>query len=406
MKPKQEPTIMQEQPKQPSTTSTSQQPSTTPKAPREKKPMGRKLYTALIIPACVIAGVAGSFAYSQLISSTTEQQAVSNSTVISQEGDAIAEAASKIGPSVVSIVTESTSRTLYGGSTQEESAGSGIIISKDGYVMTNKHVVSSSTGSVQVILADGTSYDNVEFVGSDPSNDVSFLKIKGVSDLTPATLGDSSTMKVGTKVIAVGNALGEYQNTVTTGIISALGRPVVASDSSGSSTEQLENLIQTDAAINSGNSGGPLVSLSGEVIGINTAVASNAQGIGFAIPVNDVKGMVKTLLSSGKVVKPYIGVRYVSITADIAKEYNLPVKSGAYIISGSGEAAVVSGSPADQAGLKEKDIITKINGTAVDGTHPFASLIAQHSVGEQVTITYLRDGKESTVTVTLAERSS
>jgi serine protease Do len=317
----------------------------------------------------------------------------------------IANVASKVSASVVSIVTESSARTYFGYSTTQESAGTGIIISGDGYIMTNKHVVSSTTKSIQVVAADGTTYKDVSFVGSDPNNDVSFIKIKGVKDLKAVTLGDSSAMKVGQKVVAIGNALGEYQNTVTTGIISALGRPVTAGDSTGSETEQLENLIQTDAAINSGNSGGPLVNLSGEVIGMNTAVASDAQGIGFAIPINDVKGMVKTLLASGKVEKPYIGVRYISITPDVASEYNLSVKNGAYIVSGNGQDAVVSGSPADKAGLKEKDIITKVDGTNVDSTHPFASLVAQHSVGDKVTLTYLRDGKQATVTVTLAAAS-
>ena len=225
-----------------------------------------------------------------------------------------------------------------------------------------------------------------------------------MSNLTPATLGDSSAMKVGTKVVAIGNALGQYQNTVTTGIVSALGRPVMAGDESGSMVETLENLLQTDAAINPGNSGGPLVNLKGEIIGINTAVASDAEGIGFAIPINDVKGMVKTLLAEGKVVKPYIGVRYVSLTMAAAKEYELSVSNGAYVLSGENQPAIVVGSPAEKAGLKEKDIITKVNGTAVDGTHPFASLVAQHSVGEKVTITYLRDGKEATASVTLSAR--
>lgn len=369
--------------------------------PKPKKPMARKLYTTLMIPACILAGAAGSFVYSEL--SPGQNQAVShNSTVISQEGDAIAAAASKVGPSVVSIVTESTTRTFYGPSVQQ-GAGTGVIISKDGYVVTNKHVVSSS-GKVQVILSDGTSYNDVKFVGSDPTNDISFLKIGGVSDLTPVALGDSSNVKVGQKVVAIGNALGEYQNTVTTGIVSALGRPVIAADASGNSYEQLENLLQTDAAINPGNSGGPLVNLGGEIIGINTAVATEAQGIGFAIPINDVKGMVKTLLATGEVVKPYIGVRYVSITPDIAKEYNLKVKSGAYVVGDGEQSPVASGSPAERAGLKEKDIITKVNETDIDSTHPFASVIAEYSPGDNVKLTLIRDGKEAVVSVTVAKR--
>lgn len=372
--------------------------------PKVKKRMGRVPFALLVGCMCLVLGFAGPviFAATGWLSKTNM---VNSETVVSQEGDVIASVANKLNASVVSIVTESTARTYYGYSTTQQSAGTGIIISADGYIMTNKHVVSSTTKSIEVVLADGTSYSAVSFVGSDPNNDVSFIKIKDVTGLTAVKLGDSSAMKVGQKVIAIGNALGEYQNTVTTGIISALGRPVTAGDETGTETEQLENLIQTDAAINSGNSGGPLVNLSGEVIGMNTAVASDAQSIGFAIPINDAKGMIKTLLVTGKVVKPYIGVRYISITPDVVSEYNLGVKNGAYIISDSGQAAIVSGSPADKAGLQEKDIITKVNGTNVDSTHPFASLIAQHSVGEKVTITYLRGGKESTVTVTLVSAS-
>lgn len=369
-----------------------------------KKRMGRLPFAIITAVFCLLLGFAGPVTF-WATGWLTKTSTVNSETVVSQEGDVIANVASKVSASVVSIVTESTSRTYYGYSTTQESAGTGIIISADGYVMTNKHVVSSTTKSIQVVTADGTTYKDVTFVGSDPNNDVSFIKIKGVSDLKSVTLGDSSAMKVGQKVVAIGNALGEYQNTVTTGIISALGRPVTAGDSTGTETEQLENLIQTDAAINSGNSGGPLVNLSGEVIGMNTAVATDAQGIGFAIPINDVKGMVKTLLTSGKVEKPYIGVRYISITPDVVSEYSLSVKNGAYIVGGSGQSAVVSGSPADKAGLKEKDIITKVDGTNVDSTHPFASLVAQHSVGDKVTLTYLRDGKELTVTVTLAAAS-
>lgn len=310
--------------------------------------------------------------------------------------------ANKVGPSVVSIITETTSRSYF--SPTQRGAGTGIIISSDGYIVTNKHVVSSSTKSIEVVLSDGTSYKDVDFVGSDPSNDVSFLKIADAKDLTAAKLGDSSAMKVGQKVIAIGNALGEYQNTVTTGIISALGRPVMAGDGTGQVVEQLENLVQTDAAINPGNSGGPLVNLSGEVIGINTAVATDAQGIGFAIPINDVKGMVKTLLAEGRVVKPYVGIRYVTITPDVAKEYDLSVRSGAYAIGSGSESAIVSGSPAEKAGLKEKDIIIKVGKDKVDSTHPFASLIAQLSPGDKVDITYIRDGKEAVAKVTIGSR--
>ncbi|HMR72803.1 MAG TPA: trypsin-like peptidase domain-containing protein [Candidatus Saccharibacteria bacterium] len=372
--------------------------------PKPRQPLSRVTFGMLVVFASLAAGTGGAAAVVHFWGDNT--QIVNQQSVVMQESELVSEVAEKVSPSVVSIVTEETMTSYFGGTSTSQSAGSGVIVSKDGYIITNKHVVSSSTKDFKVIASDGTTYDDVTFVGSDPSNDIAFLKIKNVSDLTPATLGDSSTMKVGTKVVAIGNALGEYQNTVTTGIISGLSRPVTASDSTGRSVESLENLMQTDAAINPGNSGGPLVNLSGEIIGINTAVASDAEGIGFAIPINDVKGMIKTLLAEGKVVKPYIGVRYVSITPEVAKQYDLDAKNGAYVVSGGSDPAVVAGSPAEKAGLKEKDIITKVNGTTVDGTHPFASLIAQHSVGEKVTLTYVRDGKEATVTVTLAERSS
>lgn len=391
---------------QPLTSSEEETPpvAATPPVPKEKKRMGRVPFALLVGGLCLALGFVGPAVF-LATGAFGKTNTINSETVVSQEGDVIANVASKVSPSVVSIVTESTTQSYFGYSTSQESAGTGIIISADGYIMTNKHVVSASTKSIEVVTAAGTSYKDVSFVGSDPNNDVAFIKIKGVSDLTAVKLGDSSAMKVGQKVVAIGNALGEYQNTVTTGIISALGRPVTAGDATGTETEQLENLIQTDAAINSGNSGGPLVNLSGEVIGMNTAVATDAQGIGFAIPINDVKGMLKTLLANGKVEKAYVGVRYISITPSVASEYSLSVKNGAYIIGDSGQSAIVSGSPADKAGLKEKDIIIKVDGTNVDSTHPFASLIAQHSVGDKVTLTYLRDGKEATVTVTLGSAS-
>lgn len=367
-----------------------------------KKPLRRGHSAAWLLVGSLVAGGIGAYTVERFIGDNT--QVINNQSVVMQEGELVASVASQVSPSVVSIVTESTGRNIYGISTIQQSAGSGIIISQNGYVMTNKHVVNSSAENVEVILADGTSYDDVEFVGSDPTNDIAFLKIKNVSGLTPAKLGDSASLKVGQKVIAIGNALGQYQNTVTTGIISGTSRPVMASSANGSSVEALENLLQTDAAINPGNSGGPLVGLNGEVIGINTAVASQAEGIGFAIPINDAKGMIKTLLADGKVVKPYVGVRYISVTPDVVKQYNLNVKNGAYVKSSPNAPAVVSGSPAEKAGLKEGDIITKIDDTPVDSAHPFASLIAQHSVGDKVKLVYLRDGRENTVEVTLAPR--
>lgn len=379
-------------------------PNLSPGAPIQRIPqsLSRGRFATLVLVGALMAGGVGGFAVVNWTSDN--KQIINNQSVVMQEGELVASVASQVSPSIVSIVTESTGRSLFGAAVLQQGAGSGIIISQDGYVMTNKHVVNSSAKNVEVILSDGTSYEDVEFVGSDPTNDIAFLKIQNVSDLTPAKLGDSSSLKVGQKVIAIGNALGQYQNTVTTGIISGTSRPVMASDANGASVEALENLLQTDAAINPGNSGGPLVGLNGEIIGINTAVASEAEGIGFAIPINDAKGMIKTLLADGRVVKPYVGVRYISITPDVAKQYELKVKSGAYIKANENSPAVMVDSPAEKAGLREGDIITKVGQVAVDSSHPFASLVAQHSVGDKVKLTYLRGDKEATVEVTLAAR--
>jgi len=354
-----------------------------------------------LIFLCFIASFLGAWVFIQSglanlanVTNITERQKLVD------EGNAVAEVAKEVSPSVVSIVTESTAQTYFG-STQQESAGTGIIISKDGYILTNRHVIPANASKVQVVLSDGTAYDNVKVVGRDPLNDLAFLKIDGASNLTPAKLGNSSDVKVGTRVIAIGNALGQYQTTVTSGIISALGRPLTASSENGDSSESLENLLQTDAAINPGNSGGPLVNINGEVIGINTAVSSEGQGIGFAIPIDDAKGLIKSVVESGELKRAYLGVRYVSITPDIANQLKLSVKQGAYV--SEGEDAVVSGSPAAKAGLKAKDIITKVNGTEIDARHPLASQLSQFAPGDTVTLTVLRGDQTLELKVTLAQ---
>ena len=218
-----------------------------------------------------------------------------------------------------------------------------------------------------------------------------------------AQVGDSSKVNIGDSVVAIGNALGQFQNTVTSGIISGHGRSVQASTGSGSDSENLEDLFQTDAAINEGNSGGPLVNLEGQVIGINTAVAGNAQNIGFAIPINDVSGLIKSVKETGELKRPYLGVVYVSLTDHIAKQYNLSAKRGAYIPPQStlGQETIISGSPADEAGLKEGDIITKINGTSIDENTSLTSLLGKQSSGDEVTLTVQRGDKQITIKATL-----
>jgi serine protease Do len=202
--------------------------------------------------------------------------------------------------------------------------------------------------------------------------------------------------------VAIGNSLGQYQNTVTSGIISGKGRPVSAGSEDGSSSENLTDLLQTDAAINPGNSGGPLLNLSGQVIGINTAVAANAQGIGFAIPINSTKGTLKEVLAGKGVRRSYLGVRYVPLSAETAKQYNLSVRQGAYVIGSGAGSAVDANGPAAKAGIQEKDIITKVNGLEVGPRGSVSSLIGEYAPGDTVALTILRDSKTIVKNVTLA----
>lgn len=312
----------------------------------------------------------------------------------------IADIADKVSKSVVSIVTSTKTTNFFGQSTDAAAAGTGIIVTNDGYILTNKHVINGAN-KVTVILDDGTTYEDVEVVATDPLNDIAFLKIKDVSDLEAAKLGDSKTINVGQQVIAIGNALGEYQNTVTAGIISGIGRSVTASDGSGYNAETLSDMIQTDAAINSGNSGGPLVNAAGEVIGVNTATSTSAENMGFAIPISSVKGMLNQLIETGKAKRAYLGVYSSEITSEAAKAYNLPVTSGAYLYSPSSYSAIVKDSPAAKAGLKDKDIVTKVNGVSVGSSGSLANLISEYKPGDTVQLTVIRDGKEIAVNVTL-----
>lgn len=310
----------------------------------------------------------------------------------------VAEVSSRVAPSVVSILTETRTTNWFGQSTTSSAAGTGVIVTADGYVLTNKHVVEGAK-KIEIVTSDGTTYSDVTLVGTDPLNDVAFIKINNVRDLTPAMLGDSKTLQTGQQVIAIGNALGQYHNTVTQGIISGTGRDLIAGDKSNSSYyERLSDMIQTDAAINGGNSGGPLLNGAGQVIGINTAVYSDGNGIGFAIPISAVKGMLKTIINTGKAERAYIGVSYVNITPSVQKQYNLSASRGAYV---GGSPAVIKDSPADRAGLVDGDIITGVNGIEVGTSGSLATLIGEYGVGDTVELTYLRNGEEHTTKLTL-----
>lgn len=365
----------------------------------------RHWWVGIAVAAGIILCLGVGFGSSQLFSTlfqeteTTSRPAVANdgNKIITSEEESIAGVVEKVSPSVVSILTTSQTVSPYGVA-EEQGAGTGIIVGKDGYVMTNKHVV-NGTNTVSVVLTDGTTYDKVKVLGADPLNDVAFLKIPNVSNLPTAELGDSTSIRVGQKVVAIGNSLGQYQNTVTSGIISGTGRPVSAQ--AGESVENLTDLIQTDAAINPGNSGGPLLNLSGQVIGINTAIIENAQGIGFAIPIGATKGMLKGVLAGGGVERAYLGVNYLSITADVASHYQLPVKKGAYVFSTTNQSAVIPNGPAAKAGIQDKDIITKVGDIEIGDKGGMASLISEYAPGDTVELTVLRGGQTVKLKVTL-----
>lgn len=293
-----------------------------------------------------------------------------------------------------------------GTQSQEVGAGSGFIVSKDGMILTNKHVVSDSKADYTVLTNDGQKYP-AKVVALDPVQDIALIKIQSTNTFTPVVLGDSSDLQIGQTAIAIGNALGQFSNTVSVGVVSGLQRTISASDQSGGFSETLENIIQTDAAINEGNSGGPLLNLKGEVIGINTATAQGAQSIGFALPINIAKKDIDQVAKTAKIVYPFLGVRYALVDSKIKQKYNLSVDYGAYVLTGqNGESAVSSGSAAEKAGIKEKDIILEINGEKISQSNSMATIIQKYSAGDKINLKLLRDGKEMDVQATLGERTS
>ena len=311
------------------------------------------------------------------------------------EAGSIADIANKVSDSVVSITTEVRTKTWFGTESTGQAAGTGFIISESGYIMTNKHVVENAK-TVNITLNSGKTYKNVKVVGLDPLNDSAILKVENPENFKAVKLGDSKTINPGQQVIVIGNALGEYSNSVTSGIISGTGRSLVASDSNGSAYEQLSDMIQTDAAINGGNSGGPVVNAAGEVIGIATAYASSSQTVGFAIPIASVKGIINNVLETGNFARAVLGVQYTTVTADIADENNLPVNYGAYISD-----KITSGGAGESIGLAKGDIITEVNGIKIGKAGSLSTLIGEYKVGDKITIKYLRNNQEHLKEVTL-----
>lgn len=327
--------------------------------------------------------------------------------VLLKEESVVIDVAEKASPSVVTVTIKTPRQRIFsfspfggfqegfqGGETSD--IGSGFVISSDGLIVTNKHVVSNTGGTYKVVTKDDKEYDVVE-IDRDPNNDIAILKIDA-DDLKPLELGDSSNLKVGQTAIAIGTALGEFRHTVTTGVVSGLGRGITAGSVYEGYVEKLDNVIQTDAAINPGNSGGPLLDSSGKVIGINVAVAQGAQNIGFAIPIDTVKDALKVFNQTGKFpAKPYLGVRYQSISKRTAVLNNIP--QGMYVVE------VVEGSPAQKADIKVDDIITKIDGVELNENSILSDVIANKKPGDEITIEINRNGETLTLKAKLEESS-
>lgn len=329
-----------------------------------------------------------------------------NSLQILSEDNVVIDVAEQVSPSVVTVSAQSPKRRVlefspFGGlrsrieGGEPQDIGSGFIVTADGLIVTNKHVVSDTSVTYKVVTKDGKEYDAKQ-ISRDPTNDIAVLKIDA-SGLTPVKLGESGELKVGQFVVAIGTALGEFRHTVTTGVISGLGRGITAGSSLEGFVERLDDVIQTDAAINPGNSGGPLLNSSGQVIGVNVAVAQGAQNIGFAIPINVVKNALGEYNKTGKFpAKPFLGVQYQMIDKEGAVLNNVP--QGAYV------SDLVAGSPAEKAGILVGDIITKIDGVELkDATGGLADVVSKKKAGDSISMDIWRDDKSMTINVTLSE---
>lgn len=370
------------------------------------------LASLLMIVACISALV-GAFAGGALVLryiptpvAVTQNQAQPSSPVVAEQAlsvsstdveTAITQAVEKVGPAVVTVVGVIPGQnTFFGPTGDSEVSGSGVIVSKDGYIVTNNHVIEGSS-QVYVILADGTQLP-AEVLNTDVYADLAVLKAEGEMPAV-AIFGNSDTLRTGESVIAIGSPLGDFKNSVTVGVISATGRKIDTGNG-----YQMEDLIQTDAAINQGNSGGPLVNLAGEIVGINTLIVRGsgmgsavAEGLGFAIPANTARIIGSQIIETGYFARPTLGVDWVSITPSIARRYRLPVQYGAYITQ------VYTNGPAENAGLLTDDIIVRIGDISLDANNSFVNALFNHQPGETVEIEVLRNGESKVIQVILAE---
>lgn len=399
----------------------------------------KKLITILIIATFILSstigasfgflgGIAGNGVYNWLRERTGGQlpDFTNTETVTTiKEESAITEAVKKVSPSVVSIIVTKDipiieqywsdpfgdfffpfrvpQQRQNGTEKKEVGGGTGFIIASDGMILTNKHVVSDEEAEYTVLTNSGDKYE-AKVLARDDTNDLAILKIDK-KDLPAVEFGDSDAVEIGQTVIAIGNALGEFRNTVSAGVVSGLSRSITAGGGAGGA-EQLTGVIQTDAAINPGNSGGPLLNIKGQVIGINTAIVEGAQNIGFAIPINDAKADIQSVKEFGRIKKPYLGVRYVMINKNIKQRNKLDIDEGALILRGSeeGDLAVVPGSPADKAEIVENDIILEIDGIKLTQDNPLANVISKKKIGDKIKLKVLHKGEEKMIEAALEER--
>ncbi len=380
-----------------------------PAAPKRRAGVGVGTVFATSLIAAVLASggtylaISASGALDQTTpgsATPTGQPAATKQPVTIDESSAIIDVASKVGPAVVKITSEAAASSNDPFSIPATGVGSGVIYDSDGWILTNHHVVAGSD-SLTVQLADGHEYKGTIY-GIDTLTDLAIVKIDATG-LPTAALGDSDAVEVGQLTVAIGSPLGTYSNTVTSGILSARGRSIQVEGGT------LNNLLQTDTAINPGNSGGPLLDSGGNIIGINTAIASSAEGIGFAIPINLAKPIMAQAVAGTPLARPYIGVRFQTIDLQLAESKNLSVTEGALLDDAQGPdgqtlPAIVSGGPAEKAGLKAGDIVTAINGTKLDSEHPLDAVVSQYGPGDTVTLTVLRDGASRDISVTLGTR--